>query len=143
MLQFLRIVAGDARANPAAAGAPPGQVVPWLVVAASSLAIPWALYPAVSGESLVSLVQPEALWKLLWPMALGAGALFIVSRFPKLPGAIPEGDIVVLAEAGGPTLDRALRAIEQADATLRRWPVAGVSLLLIAILLGGALMRGA
>lgn len=142
MLHFLITVLRDAKQNPAAS-APPGQMLPWLVVAAASLIIPWSLYPAVSGEPVRSLFQAEALWKLLWPMAAGALAMLIVTRLPKLQGALPEGDIVVLAQAGGPALDRLILGIQQVDAGLRRWPVAGLSLLLIAVLLGGAMMLGA
>ncbi|WP_332684318.1 complex I subunit 5 family protein [Bosea sp. (in: a-proteobacteria)] len=141
MLHFLITVLRDARQNPEAS-APPGQMLPWLVVAAASLVIPWSLYPAVSGEPVQSLFQAEALWKLLWPMAAGALAMLLVTRLPKLQGALPEGDIVVLAKAGGPALDRLILGIQLADVALRRWPVAGLSLLLIAVLLGGAMMLG-
>lgn len=139
MAHFILIVARDVRDHPAA-GAPAGQLIPWLVVAAASLVLPWSLYPAISGEPLASLVQPDALWKLTWPMLLGALALLLVRRFERLPGAIPEGDIVVLAEAGTPAIARLAAFVERADAHLRRWPVAGVMLLTLAILIGGALM---
>ncbi|RDJ24036.1 NADH/ubiquinone/plastoquinone (complex I) [Bosea caraganae] len=142
MLHFLATVARDARQNPEAS-APPGQVLPWLAVAAASLVIPWSLYPAIAGETVQSLFQAEALWKLLWPMALGGLAMIAVSRLPKLRGAIPEGDIVVLAEVGSPALGRLILGIQQADAALRRWPAAGLSLVTIAALLAGALMLGA
>lgn len=142
MLHFLMTVARDARRNPDAS-APPGQFLPWLVVAAASLIIPWSLYPAIAGEPVQSLFQAEALWKLLWPMIVGGLAMLIVSRLPKLRGAVPEGDIVVLAKAGGPSLNRLLLGVQRADTTLRRWPVAGLGLLIITALLAGALMLGA
>uniref|UniRef100_UPI002FCC3DAC complex I subunit 5 family protein n=1 Tax=Bosea sp. (in: a-proteobacteria) TaxID=1871050 RepID=UPI002FCC3DAC len=139
MLHFTLVVARDAKDNPVAA--PPfGQVVPWLLVAAASLVIPWSLYPAISGETVGSLLQPDALWKLAWPMLLGALALLLVRRLTRLPGAIPEGDIIVLAEAGTPMIARLAAGIQQADAHLRRWAVAGLWLMALAILLGGALM---
>lgn len=142
MLHFLATVIRDARQNPEAS-ASPGLVLPWLVVAAASLVIPWSLYPAIADEPVQSLFQAEALWKLLWPMALGGLAMLIVSRLPKLRGAVPEGDIVVLVQAGGPALSRLVLGIQQADTALRRWPAAGLWLLVIAVLLGGALMLGA
>jgi hypothetical protein len=73
-------------------------------------------------------------------MLLGTLALLLVRRFERLPGAIPEGDIVVLAEAGTPAIARLAAFVERADAHLRRWPVAGLLLLALAILIGGALM---
>lgn len=142
MLHFIRTVAGDARQRPQAS-APLGQVLPWLIVAAASLIIPWSLYPAIAGEPVQSLLQAEALWTLLWPMALGGLAMLVASRFPKLPGSVPEGDVVVLAAAGVPILGRLVLAVQQADAVLRRWQVGGMSLLIVASLLAAALVLGA
>jgi formate hydrogenlyase subunit 3/multisubunit Na+/H+ antiporter MnhD subunit len=139
MLHFLTIVMRDARGNPAGS-VPLAQVAPWLVVAAASLVIPWSLYPVLSGEALASLLLPEALWKLVWPMLLGGLAMLVLQRLTRLPGAIPEGDIVVLAEAGSPAVLRLAAFVQQADARLRRWPVAGLTLAGLVILLGGALM---
>lgn len=140
MLHFLSIVARDAREN-SSSSAPPGQLLPWLAVAAASLVIPWSLYPAIAGESIASLLQPAALWKVVWPMLLGALAMLLVRRITKLPGSIPEGDIVVLAEAGTSVVHRLAAGVEQADALLRRWSVAGLSLIAVAILLGALMFR--
>ena len=139
MVHFLLIVRRDTAGNPA--GSPPlGQLVPWLAVLATSLIIPWSLYPAVSGETLASLLQPEALWKVTWPMLLGAVVMLFVHRLPQRLGTIPEGDIVVLAQAGGPWVRDISNRIGEIDVHLRRWPVAGLGLIALAILLGGALM---
>lgn len=139
MLHFLSTVWRDGRENPAAS-VPFGQIIPWLIVAAASLVIPWSLYPAITGETLASLVEPDALWKVIWPMLLGLFAMLIIRRLTSLRGAIPEGDIVVLAEQGSPIVHRLVAGVRQADAYLRRWPVAGLSLIGLVILLGGALM---
>ncbi|MGH6782772.1 MAG: hypothetical protein ACREB5_11790, partial [Sphingomonadaceae bacterium] len=140
MLHFLSIVARDARGNPLSS-APPGQTIPWLVVAAASLVIPWSLYPAIAGESIASLLQPDALWKVVWPMLLGALAMLLVRRITRLPGSIPEGDIVVLAEAGSPAIHRLTAGIQLGDALLRRWSVAGLSLIVVTVLLGALMFR--
>jgi formate hydrogenlyase subunit 3/multisubunit Na+/H+ antiporter MnhD subunit len=142
MLQFLMTVARDGSRN-AETPAPYGQILTWLVIVAASLVIPWTLYPAIVGEPARNLFEAEALWTLLWPMALGGIAMLVINHFPKLSGAVPEGDIVVLAEAGGPALNRLILRFRQADAGLRRWPLAGLSLLAITILLGGVLILGA
>ncbi|CAH1662576.1 Formate hydrogenlyase subunit 3/multisubunit Na+/H+ antiporter MnhD subunit [Hyphomicrobiales bacterium] len=139
MLHFLTTVARDARDNPPSL-APLGQIVPWLVVALASLVVPWSLYPAISGEPLMSLLQPDALWKVIWPMLLGALAMLLVGRQTRLPGSIPEGDIIVLAEGGKPIVHRLVSGIAQADSFLRRWSTAGLSLIGLIILLGGVLM---
>jgi len=139
MVHLLLILRRDSAGNPVASP-PLGQLVPWLVVAAASLVIPWSLYPAVSGETIAYLVQPEALWKVTWPLLLGAGAMLLLDRWPRRLGAIPEGDIVVLAQAGQPLLRKLSNRIGEIDIHLRRWPMAGLGLIVLAILLGGALM---
>lgn len=140
MLHFLLIVSPDTAGKPAASLPPLGQFVPWLVVLAASLVIPWSLYPAVSGESFAALLKPEALWKLSWPMLLGAVVMLLVRRWPARLGTVPEGDIVGLAELGRPLARGISNRIGSIDAHLRRWPVAGFGLIALAILLGGALM---
>ncbi|HMO30616.1 complex I subunit 5 family protein [Enterovirga sp.] len=133
MTHFLLLVAEGKPAVPP----PAAQWLPWLAVAIASLIIPWSLYPAVSGETLASLLHPAALWKTTWPLLLGIAAAFLAHRLPRLRGSVPEGDIVVLALAGVPAVLRLSEGIERADAWLRRWPVAGLWLLGLAILLGG------
>ncbi|CAH1666522.1 Formate hydrogenlyase subunit 3/Multisubunit Na+/H+ antiporter, MnhD subunit [Hyphomicrobiales bacterium] len=139
MLHFLLIVRNNDAGNPAASP-PLGQLVPWLIVWAASLVIPWSLYPVVSGETIASLLQPEALWKVVWPMLIGGAAFLLIRRMPQRLGAIPEGDIVVLAQAGSPLVDRLSDRVGEIDVHLRRWPMAGLGLIALAILLGGALM---
>lgn len=139
MVHFLLILRRDTLDNPV--GSPPlGQLLPWLVVLAASLVIPWSLYPAVSGEPIASLLEPEALWKVSWPMLLGAAVMLFVDRWPQRLGRIPEGDIVVLAQKGGPLVRGISNRIGEIDVHLRRWPAAGLGLIALAILLGGALM---
>lgn len=139
MVHLLLILRRDSADNPVTSP-PLGQLVPWLVVAAASLAIPWSLYPAISGETIAYLLQPEALWKVTWPLLLGAGAMLLVRRWPRRLGAVPEGDIVVLAQSGQPLLRSLSNRIGEIDVHLRRWPMAGLGLIALAILLGGALM---
>lgn len=139
MVHLLLILRRDTADNPPASP-PLGQLVPWLVVAAASLVIPWSLYPVVSGEAIPGLLQPEALWKVTWPLLLGAAAMLLVRRWPGRLGLIPEGDIVVLAQAGQPWMRIISNRIGESDVHLRRWPVAGLGLIALAILLGGALM---
>lgn len=139
MTHFLLLLAGGATDKPVARPRA-DRLLPWLVVAVASFVIPWSLYPAVSGETLASLLHPAALWKTTWPLLLGIVATFLVHRLPRLRGSVPEGDIVVLALAGEPAIRRLSDGIERADLWLRRWPVAGLWLLWLAILLGGILV---
>ncbi|MBB4003011.1 complex I subunit 5 family protein [Aurantimonas endophytica] len=141
MLHFLNTVSRDAHGEPERLPSL-ALVLPFGVVAAASFVFAWSLYPAVTDGSFQPLFQAKALSKLLWPMGLGLLAMLVVGRLPKLRGAVPEGDIVVLTEAGGPALSGFVSDILQFDAVLRRWSFAGSSLLLIAVLLAAALMLG-
>lgn len=136
MLHFIAMMLRETAGNPEGI-APQGETAPFLAAAVASLAIPWWLYPAVSGDALASAWEIGALWKLAWPMLLGAAIFALSRRFAGLAGTIPEGDILVLAERQAPRFARLLAAIERLDACLRRWPVAGLVILALVILLGG------
>lgn len=136
MLHFIAVMLRETAGRPDAA-APQGEVAPLLAVAIASLAIPWWLYPALSGEPLASVWAIVSLWKLVWPMLLGAVVFALAGRFEGLAGRVPEGDILVLAERQAPRFARLPAAIERLDGGLRRWPVAGLVLVGLVILLGG------
>jgi formate hydrogenlyase subunit 3/multisubunit Na+/H+ antiporter MnhD subunit len=139
MLHFLRVLWRDA-APATASRAPMGEILPWLLVALASLVVPWTLYPSVANESLGDLLSIDALWKLAWPMALGAIGILGLSRIKSLPGAIPEGDILVLGRRALPFGRNWAMWLSEIDGSLRLWPVASLLLIGFAILLGGALI---
>lgn len=136
MLYFLRRLAESAKRD---ATAPMGLVLPWLSMALLSMIVPWIVYEALPIGTWDDALSPSALWKLSWPILLGGFlALGLWRGHVRLP-RVPEGDIAAgmdsaarVAVAGGGMLDRA-------DSFLRRWPAAGASLLLVAILLGVAM----
>lgn len=139
MLHFLAIMARTTAQQPDGAP-PPGEVLPWLVVSAASLILPWWLYPALSGDLASRAWDIASLWKLLWPMLLGAVVFLVARRFEGLAGRVPEGDIVVLVDRQMSKLPRLLAAIGRLDARLRRWPVAGLLLAGLAVLIGGTFL---
>ena len=116
--------------------------LPWLVLVVASTAIPWLLFSAGAGASPGEAMTPAALWKSAWPVLLGAGAYSALRLLPGAPPRIPEGDMVVLGErvvapvvaCGGP--------LERIDRELTRWPVAGLTLLLVILALVGAFAAG-
>ena len=136
MLHFIAVMARDTAGKPEAT-APPGEIAPFLAVALASLILPWWLYPALSGDALASAWELASLWKLAWPMLLGAAVFALSRRFEGLAGRVPEGDILVLAERQAPRLARLPAAIERLDGALRLWPMAGLVLIGLVILLGG------
>jgi formate hydrogenlyase subunit 3/multisubunit Na+/H+ antiporter MnhD subunit len=102
--------------------------------------VDWGAYLAAPSGPLASPLAPEALGKALWPALGGAVLAILLGRWghprPRLP----------LHEALGAVIGPARRAtfalggiLEQTDAALRRWPVAGLALLVLAIAFGAAM----
>jgi hypothetical protein len=110
-----------------------------LVLALAALALPWALYDAVTGKA------PEVIWTIstIAPVLAGAGfALFWNRIFPRV-SEVPAGDVLVFAERGSPWRDAAARAIAAVEQATRAWPVAGIALLLLILAFYGLIgLRG-
>lgn len=141
MLHFLRLLAttGDRHESESA---PAGLTLPWLATAIAAVVGPWALRGATASGVGWDPFAPAALASLLWPIALGAVLAVGLRRLGDRLPRVPEGDLVV-AGAGAVRAARTLgELLERADGQLRRWPVAGVSLLVLAILLGAAMLAG-
>ncbi len=141
MLHFLHRLTQAGAPEPQAE-APAGLVWPWLAMAFAAVAIPWGLYPAATGSSLADMVVPAALWAALWPLLLGAGLAVALRRWGHRLPRVPEGDLLVVGERAGRVTTAWGAAMERADFLLRQWPVAGLSLLALAICLGAAMLAG-
>jgi hypothetical protein len=140
MLHFLRRLA---LAEVKGAGrAQTGLMLPWLAMAAAALLLPWLLYTPAGLGSAAAALSAEALWKSLWPVAAGAALAFALGgRADALP-AVPEGDIAAaLGTATRVTLRLGAR-LDGLDHALRRWTVASVGLVLVAVAIGWALLPG-
>ena len=120
---------------------PPASIVRlWPAIAIGAIIIPWLLYPAVG--NLEAAVSVSKLWDGLWPLMIGAALALALRRWGARLPRIPEGDTVVAAEAAF-TASFALSAFfESLDARLRQWPVAGLSLLAIALVLAAMAAYG-
>jgi hypothetical protein len=138
MLHFLRrlAVAEVKGAGPA----PAGLLLPWLAMAIAALLLPWLLYGLAGLGNAAAALDPPALWQALWPVAAGAAlALALRGRADRLP-SIPEGDIAAgIAPAARVTL-RLGAQFDGLDRVLRGWGVASVALVLVAIVIGWALL---
>lgn len=110
---------------------------PWLGLAIASIFAPWLLYPVVGGHGRNSLTF-AAIWDAFWPMAIGAAlaAGLGLSRI-RLP-SIPVGDMIVGQQATFRASFTLGNLFERLDYRLRQWPVAGLSLLVIALVLAAA-----
>jgi multicomponent Na+:H+ antiporter subunit A len=139
MLQFLRCLVQTTPRDPATA-APTGLVRPWLIMAFAAVTVPWALYPIAESGSLLAALAPRTLWAALWPVLIGGALAVGLWRWGHRLPRIPEGDVVVVGEAAIRATAPWGEAIERLDGYLRQWPVAGLSLLTLVIILGAAML---
>jgi formate hydrogenlyase subunit 3/multisubunit Na+/H+ antiporter MnhD subunit len=112
-----------------------GLWVPWLVTAFASVALPWGLFLTAASGSLYELLAPASLGKALWPIAIGAMLAVALRRSESRLPRVPEGDVLAAAAHAMRGFQRWGEAMERADGLLRRWPVAGVSFLAVALIL--------
>ena len=139
MLHFLHRLRLASTPDPEAS-APAELARPWLALAFAAVAVPWAFFLAMGVGSLAEAFAPTDLWKGLWPVLLGAVLALGLRRFGHRLPSIPEGDVVVVGER----LSRASVAfgasLERGEGVLRQWPVAGISLLALTVILGAAVL---
>jgi hypothetical protein len=139
MLHFLRRLAATARQDTAA---PIGLVWPWLLMALASVVVPWIVYETVPIGTLEDAIAPAAVWKAFWPVLLGGVLALGLWRWGDRLPRVPDGDIAVAIDGTTHIAIRWGEMLERADAVLRRWPVASVSLLLLTIALSATMVAG-
>jgi multicomponent Na+:H+ antiporter subunit A len=141
MLHFLRrLVATSAQDAQTSAAR---LTLPWLAMAFASVAVPWVLYLSVMGGTVSGALAPAALWSAVWPVLLGGVLAVGLWRWGGSLPEVPEGDVVVLVAEDAKRLARATGSmLERLDGALRQWPVAGVSLLAVAVVLAVLLLTG-
>ena len=139
MLHFLRRLKASAAPDPDAA-APAGLVAPWLTLALAAVALPWALFLIIGIGTLADVLAPGALWKASWPVLLGVVLSFGLRRWGDRLPQVPEGDLVALVERVARGSLPLGEVMERADVVLRRWPVAGLALLALIVVLGAAII---
>jgi formate hydrogenlyase subunit 3/multisubunit Na+/H+ antiporter MnhD subunit len=141
MLHFVFRLA-DTRAESPPATAKVGLLVPWLLMASLAVTLPLLLAPGLVDVTVADSLDPKALWSASWPVLLGVALVVGLRRFGALLPRVPEGDLVVLGSGAG-RVGRSLGdVIERVERRLRDWHTAGVSLLVLAIVLGAALVAG-
>jgi hypothetical protein len=139
MLHFLHRLRRSAAPDENAT-APSGLVLPWLAMAVAAVALPWALFLGTGMGSLAEAFAAAALWKALWPALLGTALFAGLLRWGQRLPNVPEGDVVVIVERVARTGPNWGTPLVRADLFLQRWPVAGVALLVLVIILGAALV---
>jgi formate hydrogenlyase subunit 3/multisubunit Na+/H+ antiporter MnhD subunit len=94
--------------------------------------IDWRPLLPVPRGRLANPLVPGALGKALWPVLAGAVLAVLLGRWGRRPPGVP-------AVARRATL-ALCRTLERVDDVLGRWPVAGLTLLVVAIACGVAMM---
>ena len=102
--------------------------------------MPWTLYLTVPQGTLPDPLSPAVLWKALWPVLLGAVLAIALWRWGRSLPRIPKGDIIVVLDGGMRMAVTWGNALQRTDSVLRQWPTATVSLLILTIALGAAVL---
>jgi hypothetical protein len=142
MLHFLCRLAASSAAS-ATSTVPARLALPWLAMALACVVVPWAIYLTVMDGSIADVVARATLWSAFWPCLLG-GALAIGLRRVggRLP-RVPDGDIAGVVVAGATRFARAMGVLlDRLDEVLRQWPVAGVALVGVAVVLTALMLTG-
>jgi multicomponent Na+:H+ antiporter subunit A len=140
MLHFLRRLAASA-ARDAAPAAQARLSLPWLAMALASVAVPWAVYLTVMGGTVADAITPASLWSAAWPLLLGGALAIGLWRWGGGLPRIPDGDIADVVVMGATRLAGIIGlTLERLDGVLRRWSVAGVSLLAVAVVLAALML---
>lgn len=140
MLHFLRLLLSTPLPE-SREPVPHGLSLPWLVVAAGSIAVPWALYLIVP-STLVDVLAAAVLWEAIWPILVGATLGIALARWRLHLPTVPEGDLVVVIERAAGRAADWNGPVERVGATLRRWPAAVLALLILATILASAILAG-
>lgn len=94
--------------------------------------IPWDTYLAIPEKSVGPTSVLKALWATLWPLLAGVLLAVLLAHRPPWPGV----RMRARAEPAIGPLRNAMVALagllERLDVTLRQWPAAGLSLVLVA-----------
>jgi hypothetical protein len=108
----------------------------WPIIALGALLVPYLLFPFVG--DFADAFSVSKIWDSLWPILFGAVLTVLLSRSGDRLPRIPPGDAIGVYEA---LFRRSLAPapmIERIDSALRRWPLGGLALLAIALVLAAA-----
>jgi formate hydrogenlyase subunit 3/multisubunit Na+/H+ antiporter MnhD subunit len=136
MLHFMNRLAQTTPRDPA----PTALMRPWLTMALAAVAVPWLLYPMVEREDLLAALAPETLWAALWPVLAGGVLAVGLWRWGDRLPRVPQGDVVVAGEAAVRGTVVWGEALERTEGLLRQWPMASLSLVILAIVLCVAML---
>ena len=139
MLHFIHRLRREAEDIPAAV-APMGLIVPWALLTAAAVAVPWAMFLAVPPGTIDNPLAPRALLAASLPILAGVAAAWALGRWAcgRLP-RIPQGDIAVVIEPALRAAAHAGALVQQVDGAARAWVAAGLALAAITVVFGAVM----
>jgi formate hydrogenlyase subunit 3/multisubunit Na+/H+ antiporter MnhD subunit len=111
-----------------------------LALAVCSLLLALAAFGPVPRDTLTNPLAPKELWSAV-VLVLG-GVMLAIALGRRLPHVRTGEGAVTIVRPVRRALGAVCGMVERADGVLRQWPIAGVSLLLLAMLFGAAMMTG-
>jgi formate hydrogenlyase subunit 3/multisubunit Na+/H+ antiporter MnhD subunit len=103
--------------------------------------VPWDAYLAIPHGTPSDTLSLAALFKTLWPILAGGVLAILLGRWGNRLARIPFGKVLVPIVGPARRTTLALAGmIERFDGLLRQWPAAGLSLLVVAIFFGAAMV---
>ncbi len=146
MLHFLRRLWHSGEAAEADAQGVFRRLLPWWLMALAALLLPWLLLPwlglGAAPTWLARSLSAADLGKALWPLLLGSIAALALWRWGERLPRVPPGDILVWAAPLTRAISALGAAVEALDRGLRQWPVAGLALLVLALVFWGEAFWG-
>jgi multicomponent Na+:H+ antiporter subunit D len=103
--------------------------------------VPWQTYLPISAENESNPRTLSALMSSLWPIAAGATLAILMGRTRLRRGGMPSLVAAIIGPARRVALAFA-RGLVGIDGRLREWPTAGLTLLVVAIMFGFAIIAG-
>ena len=121
------------------------RLLPWWLMSLAALLLPWLLLPWLGlGAAQTWLAQPLSLaefWKALWPLLLGVVAALVLWRWGERLPRVPPGDMLIWSAPLSRFISALGAGVETLDPGLRQWPVAGLALLILSLLLWGGVLK--
>ena len=111
-----------------------------LALAVCSLLLALAAFGPVPRDTLANPLAPKELWSAVVIVLGGAMVAIVLGR--RLPHVRTGEGAVTIVRPVRAALGAVCGMVERVDGVLRQWPIAGVSLLLLTILFGVAMMTG-
>jgi formate hydrogenlyase subunit 3/multisubunit Na+/H+ antiporter MnhD subunit len=124
------------RTQPQVTGEPTpiGLIIPWFVTVFAAIAIPCALFQsAIAGEAS-GIFSIGEFWAAIWPILLGGVAAVVWWSHPLKVHLPSRGDLAANLDFARRVTGTFATLFDRAEAILRQWQAAGISLLAVTVL---------